>query len=215
MKNILKKYFRKYNKNYLASYLLKEEIKYFNKAKNILDLGCGEGDFVNLDKARIIGLDRNKKSVEICRKNGLNVILSPATKLPFKKNTFDGVHCSHLIEHFLPGDAYKLLNEISRALKKEGILVLSTPVLWSGFYNDFSHIKPYNPESIERYLCINGSQKTLDDSKYKFRRISLVWRYEMFPLPGKLGILISNYLYQFGVHTFMKTGYTLVLQKIK
>ena len=65
-----------------------------------------------------------------------------------------------------------------------------------------------------RYLCHEGEQKTFLKSKYSFRMIDFFWRYRLLPLPGKLGYLVANYLYQYGIHTLKKDAYTLVLQKL-
>lgn len=213
MKNILRNFYRKFNKNYQLEYLFRREFSYFNQKGKILDLGCGGGDFINLDSKRIIGVDNNKKSIELCKKRKFRVVYSSATRLPFKKDYFDGVHCSHLIEHLYPHDAHKMLSEVSRVLKKGGIFVLSTPIYWDGFYNNFTHVKPYNPESIIRYLVADGQEKTLGDIISKFKKIDLYWRYRLMNLPGKLGYLIGNYFYRFGFHSWKKDAYTMVLIK--
>ena len=214
MKNILKNFYCRFNKNYKSEYLLKKEFSYFVSAKRVLDLGCGEGDFVGLDKERIIGVDNNKNSIAICKNKNLRVFYGQATRIPFEKDYFDGVHCSHLIEHLFPKDAHKMLSEVSRILKKGGVFTISTPILWEGFYNDFTHVKPYNPESILRYLLKRGQEKTFSNIKGQFKQVDFYWRYRSFNLLGKMGNLITNYLYQFGFHTATKDAYTLVLKKI-
>lgn len=214
MKAILKNFYHKLDKNYQIESLFKRELSYFKGAKRILDLGCGEGIFLTFGKKRIIGVDSNKKNILLCRKKKLNALFASVTNLPFDKESFDGVHCSHLIEHLVPQDAHRMLSEVSRVLKKNGIFVLSTPILWKGFYNDFTHIKPYNPESIIRYLVCNGQDKSLPDIKGEFKKIDFYWRFRLLPLPGKIGYLLANYLYQFGFRSLQKDAYTLVLKKI-
>ena len=214
MKNILRNYLKKFNKNYQADFLLKNEFKYFKNSKKILDLGCGKGDFLKIAPHRIIGIDTNKRSILSCRKQKLSAFFGNVTKLHFKANSFDGVHASHIIEHLYPADAYKMLNEVGRVLKKGGIFVLSTPLLWKGFYDDFTHIKPYNPESIIRYLVNDGSQKTLPDIAPRFKKIHLSFRFRPLPLPGKIGHIVSSYLYRYGMHSCIRDAYTLVLKKI-
>lgn len=215
MINILKNFYRKFNKNYQASFLNKKELFYFSNCKKILDIGCGTGDFIALDPKRIIGVDHNKKSLKVCKGRNLSVVYGKVTKLPFKSDLFDGVHAAHVIEHLFPRDAYKMLAEVGRVLKKGGIFVLSTPLLSEGFYNDFTHVKPYNPESIIRYLVHSGEQKSLADINAKFKVINLYWRFRPLPLPGSIGYLLSNYLYQYGLYSFKKDAYTLVLRKIE
>jgi len=213
MKNILKVYYHKYNKNYQADFLNRKSLVYFKNCKNILDLGCGGGEFVLLDKKRITGIDSNRKSVLHAKKKGLKAVLGNVKKLPFKDSSYEGVHCSHVIEHLYPADAYLMLSEVARVLKKGGVFVLSTPILWKGFYNDFTHIKPYLPESIIRYLVNDGQDKTLSDIKGRFEKIDFYWRFRPLNFPGKFGYLLSNYLYQFGFHLWKKDAYTMILKK--
>jgi len=55
----------------LASY-----VPYFEKASDVLDVGCGRGEFLELLKARGIsarGLDLNHEMAELCRSRGLDV----------------------------------------------------------------------------------------------------------------------------------------------
>ena len=77
-------------------------LKYMIRSKKILDIGCGEGRFIGHSTRRIIGVDHNQKSLAICKKKGFNVKYSKVTKLPFGNESFDAVHCSHVIEHLLP-----------------------------------------------------------------------------------------------------------------
>lgn len=213
--SILKNFYHRFNKNYQAVFLLKKEYAYFQECIQILDIGCGEGSFLSLDPKRITGVDQNKKSIAQCKQKDLQAVFGKVTRLPFRDKTFDGIHASHIIEHLVPNDAFEMLSESSRVLKNGGIFVLSSPILWYGFYSDFTHVKPYNPESIERYLCFNGSQKTFSDFPAKFSRVDLQWRFRPLPLPGKVGYLIANYTYQYGMHSWQKDAYTLVLRKVR
>lgn len=111
-----------YYKIFPVNSSFKRDLMYFNNCTSIIDIGCGKDFFVSLDKDRIIGLDNNKESVEICKSKGLNVIEGSCLDLPFNNNSFDGVLCSHLIEHFLPRDVFKLVKEINRVLKKRVLL---------------------------------------------------------------------------------------------
>lgn len=214
MKNIFKNFFKKFNKNYQDEYLINRELSYFTQCKKILDIGCGHGNFIMLDPKRIVGIDANRDTVKECKKKSLQVFHAKATEIPFTDESFDGIHCAHVIEHLYPNEAHAMLLEVGRVLKKGGIFVLSTPLLWEGFYNDFTHIKPYNPESIIRYLCQEGKQKTYSSIPYQFSIVQLYWRYRPLPLKGKIGYLIANYLYQFNVHHYKKDAYTLVLRKL-
>jgi ubiquinone/menaquinone biosynthesis C-methylase UbiE len=191
------------------------------KCNSILDIGCGTGEFISLDPKRIMGVDHNKKSLEICRKEGFSVECAEATNLPFENNSFDAVHCSHVIEHLLPEDAYKLLKEMNRVLKIGGIFCLRTPLLYRNFYSDLTHIKPYYPQAILHYIRTEeNNQRTFEDIDGFYKKIKLKYRREqLFPsikdTPLWFLWILFNFLYRFGLSNTTKTGYMLVLKKIR
>jgi len=213
--------YRKISYNQWAHYD-KIAISYMSECKKILDVGCGTGKFISNSPSRIKGVDHNKDSVEACIKKGYDVVRAEVTKLPFNDNSFDGVHCSHVIEHLQPEKAYKLLSELVRVLKKDGILIIRTPMLYNGFYDDFTHIKPYHPKALLHYLTTyeKSEQTTLTPIKGKFKVLKLKYR----KAPLFLGILdthlffifpLFNLLYRFGISSLKKTGYMFILKKIE
>lgn len=119
------------------------------RRKNILDVGGGIGIIcseLNNSNTRV-NLDLSQKDLKICKemvdKNIRNVCAS-MTNLPFKENFFDVVICSHLLEIAKQNDIEnnqvnndgavaryptieKTLNEISRVLRTNGRLFITTP----------------------------------------------------------------------------------------
>ena len=197
-------------------------LKYMSSCKKIVDVGCGTGRFISNYPSIIKGIDQNQESVETCLKKGYDVVKADVTKLPFEDNSFDGVHCSHVIEHLQPKNAYRLLSELVRVLKKNGILVIRTPMLYNGFYDDFTHVKPYHPKALLHYLTTyeKSEQTTLTPIKGKFKVLKLKYR----KAPLFLGILdthlffifpLFNFLYRFGISSLKKTGYMIILKKIE
>jgi len=125
------------------SYILKE-LGNLNK-KTILDIGCFPCHLSlcikRLYNANVIGIsyavDYNKKTnlgcsvkerLERARKEGVNNVLSNINSgvLPFKKNCFDIVLCTEVIEHLIKPPV-AVLEEINRVLKPRGVLILTTP----------------------------------------------------------------------------------------
>ena len=104
-------------------------LRYMKDCNTILDIGCGLGEFISLDPTRITGLDNNPDTVTLCQKKGYNCISGSAISLPFNDSSIEGINCAHIIEHFLPDDAYKVLKEMDRVLVHGGILCLLTPLL--------------------------------------------------------------------------------------
>lgn len=108
----------------------------------ILEVGCGNGYYLNLfNKLNfdfgLTGIDSDKLALVDAKKfikdDRVRLILGDASKIPFKKNSFDKVVMSEVIEHV--EDEGRVLSEIYRVLKPKGILVLTTcninyPLLW-------------------------------------------------------------------------------------
>jgi len=115
--------------------------------KLVVDLGCGDQYLRSpLEErgARYFPLD-------ICDCN------FETDNLPIHDESTDFVISLAVIEHlFDPG---KFLAEIRRILKPNGIVWLSTPNInycKEKFWNDPTHVHPYNPTSLRHLLNING-----------------------------------------------------------
>lgn len=94
--------------------------KLMSKYKNakILDAGCGEGILVEKYRKKgfnITGLDLNYTSKHV--KKG------DITKMPFKDEEFDVVLCLDVLEHMNLLNQEKAITEISRVVKKNGIVI--------------------------------------------------------------------------------------------
>lgn len=179
----------------------------------ILDVGCGEGRFIAQNPEKIRGIDFNKESLKKCREKGYQVKKSDARSLSFKDKSVPAIHCSHLIEHFLPDDVYQILSEINRVLKPGGMLVIRSPLMWNGFYSDLTHVRPYNPEVIIHYLISIEYPRTLEKVSNCFQVVYLKWRYQ--PLFYKVKYLDApfNVLNRWGFPWLKKNGYMLVMKK--
>ena len=81
----------------------------------VLDAGCGLGEFLSMYKDSI-GIDMNKYCVNYCKGNGLKAHVGNVEKIPFKKDSFNGVLCSHVFEHLKnPMDTlYALTNLVEK-----------------------------------------------------------------------------------------------------
>jgi len=116
---------------------VKETIKGLNlkKKETILDCGCGDGFYMvviqNLyPEIKIIGIDNDgeilNKAGKYVKKNALaSIIKGDIYKLPFKKNYFDKIILSEVLEH-LDND-FAGLREVYRVLKPGGLLAITVP----------------------------------------------------------------------------------------
>ncbi len=97
--------------------------------KSFLDIGCATGLLVE----HMQNLGWNSEGVEIClpaveygcRKRNINIINGTLEQAAFKDQTFDVVHCSHLIEHL--NNPASFLEEVGRILKPGGVFICTTP----------------------------------------------------------------------------------------
>ena len=210
-----------WNKEYFYRYSYEK----LSKKENILDLGCGIGHFLTLGSNSITGIDANYESLKEAKKISDKLVQGNILKLPFSEAAFDGINCSHVIEHFNTDDAYQLLLEMNRVLKIGGTLIISTPVLWKGFFEDFTHIKPYYPEAIMHYYGKQKIQTTKNTINCIYEIENIKWRYAkvplgtlLFPRAGILNtllMLLTQLLSNMGFGKYVRTGYTMILKKLR
>ena len=137
-------------------------VPFFRDCRQVLDLGCGTGPFLkNLRDAGInaTGVDADSLAAEQAAASGLKVIRSDVLQfLQDSNDSFDGVFCSHLVEH-LPFEALvELVEGIARRLTPGGILVMAFPNPESldmqlfHFWTDPQHVCFYHPTLIQAML---------------------------------------------------------------
>ncbi|MDN4164756.1 class I SAM-dependent methyltransferase [Cytophagales bacterium LB-30] len=205
--------------------------KYIKDGDCVLDIGCGLGDFADLiNKENIILFDGNPETVEYLTKKGYpKVILGILPEIPVADSSVNIVHCSHIFEHLEPTLLYDSLKEIDRILAEKGYLIISTPLLWSKFYDDLSHVKPYSSYVFKKYMVfgIKGSTtRSIISNRYKVieevERFSLqeensnyvITRMNVFTFAIKHIFRLQRLLLsKIGLKRVEKSGYTLVLQK--
>ena len=208
-----------------------EHNKYFKNCKKILDAGFGEGEMIlAFPKKRIFGIDLDEKVVKKAKKQGYSVWKASVTDMPFNNNFFDGIISSHVIEHLLPKEVLKMMQESSRVLKPNGIFMIRTPVFNKNFYRqNYDHIKPYPPECIKRLLRDYDLNLQLEEVIYDFKFPFHKLLHKIFnTLMKKKKQEVKKQVAQ-GKQTslskiiritqilakipFMKSGYTMILRK--
>jgi len=139
-----KDYYNFWNKNRTANRLLHREKlalglveKYSKKNNSILDVGCGNGKFIEAMSrvapgSKISGLDFSDAEIKEAQKNGLDVSKANFENgIPVPKNKLDLVYAGEILEHLQDPDFF--LEEINRILKNSGHLILTTPNLCAWF----------------------------------------------------------------------------------
>ncbi len=143
--------------NYIRM-LQRPRVQFFKGCQRVLDLACGPGVFLELLREagiEAIGVDRDEEIVKKAREKNLNVIRSDIFDyLERTEESYEGVFCSHLLEH-LPFDRVTLFVEwIAKRLVPGGIVVFVLPNPGSirlhlfGFWRDPEHVRFYTGNLI-------------------------------------------------------------------
>ena len=150
--------------------------EYFRGATDVLDVGCGRGEFLDALRALNItatGLDANPAMVDVCRARGLAVVQADALEylrgLP--DASLGGLIAVQVIEHLAPDYLGEFLDTALHKLRPGAPVVLETinPACWVAFFEsyirDLTHVRPIHPETLRYLLLASG-----------FHRVELVYR---------------------------------------
>lgn len=95
----------------------------------IYDIGCGNGRNMNFPNQNFIGIDNCSNFLDICKRNGKNVINSNMTKIDLPDNSADAIICIAAFHHLSTiENRIKALNEMYRLIKPNKKILLS---VWS------------------------------------------------------------------------------------
>ena len=143
---------------------LESYVPYFANASDVLDIGCGRGEFLDLLQARGItarGLDLNHEMVEVCRARGLDVAEGDAVSYldALPDRSLGGLFAAQVVEHLRPEYLLRFLELAHHKLRPGSPIVLETlnPACWVAFFEsyirDITHAWPLHPETL-RYLVL-------------------------------------------------------------
>jgi len=132
------------------------------KDKVLVDVGCSFGwlerEILKLKPKKIIGIDPEKNALAFARKNvhKAEFIEGSATNIPLLNSTADIVILFDVIEHVPKNKELVVLKEISRILKKGGMLLFSTPNanFWSNLFDIawyFGH-RHYTEKQVSEFM---------------------------------------------------------------
>jgi SAM-dependent methyltransferase len=110
-----------------GTYRARKILKYVPKSGIHLDIGTGNGDGTLLlsQLKETVGIEYGFKSAGNAKNKGLEIFIGDGRSLPFINNCFQSVTCLDVIEH-IPSPE-QVIEEISRILANDGILIIQTP----------------------------------------------------------------------------------------
>ncbi|MDP1571699.1 MAG: class I SAM-dependent methyltransferase, partial [Vicinamibacterales bacterium] len=146
---------------------LADFVPYFAGHTDVLDIGCGRGEFLDLLREAGIaarGLDLNPEMVEVCRARGLEAAAGDAlgylARLP--DASLGGLIAVQVVEHLEPDYLTRLLQAAYDKLRPGAPLVLETinPACWVAFFEsyirDLTHVRPVHPDTLQYLLHASG-----------------------------------------------------------
>jgi O-antigen chain-terminating methyltransferase len=135
----------------------------FEGCQNVLDIGCGRGEFLEtMREANIpaVGIDLSQESVAICRLKGLQAetadLFTYLAGLP--EESLDGIFCAQVVEHLPPERLPEMIQLCAGRLTRNGVMVVETPnpeclaIFATHFYLDPTHARPIPQKLLAFYL---------------------------------------------------------------
>ena len=146
---------------------LESYLAFFEGRTDVLDVGCGRGEFLDLLASRGIsgaGIDLNPEMVEVCRARGLRVEHADAVSHLASQDdgALGGVFAAQVVEHLEPAYLLRFLELAFHKLRPGGVLVLETlnPACWVAFFEsyirDITHVWPLHPETLKYLITASG-----------------------------------------------------------
>jgi arylsulfatase A-like enzyme/2-polyprenyl-3-methyl-5-hydroxy-6-metoxy-1,4-benzoquinol methylase len=137
-------------------------LAYFKNCQNVLDIGCGRGEFLALLRDNHIcgkGIDIDEDMILYCKRNNLNVEKIGAIEFlqSLKNKSLDGIFSSQVIEHLQPNELINLIKLCHDKMQYDASIAIETinPSCLSAhitFYRDLSHIRLMHHETLKFIL---------------------------------------------------------------
>ena len=181
---------------HIQRYLVAKELC---RNKKVLDIACGEGygsDILSQTASSVYGVDISEEAVlhaqNKYQKDNLSFRTGSVAEISFDDESFDVVISFETIEHVSEELQIKFLDEIKRVLKKDGLLMMSSPdKMYYSDMTDFKniyHVKELYEEEfyalLKKYFNnINMYYQGMLASSYiindKFKQIDEIKKFEV------------------------------------
>ncbi len=139
----------------------------FDGASDVLDVGCGRGEFLESLATRGIrarGIDPNPSMVDVCAGKGLDVAVADGLSFlrALPDHSLGGLFAAQVVEHLEPTYLVQFLDVAYDKLRPGSVIVLETinPACWLAFFEsyirDITHVRPIHPDTLKYLLVASG-----------------------------------------------------------
>jgi 2-polyprenyl-3-methyl-5-hydroxy-6-metoxy-1,4-benzoquinol methylase len=138
-------------------------LPYFTGRREVLDIGCGRGEFLELMREAGVaarGIDLSQESVDLCRHKGLQAeradLFRYLADLP--EASLDAIFSAQVVEHVPPERLPDMIRLAASRLERDGVLAIETPnpeclaIFASHFYLDPTHTRPVPHALLTFYM---------------------------------------------------------------
>lgn len=173
-------------------------ISKFYRTGNLLDIGCGTGEFLDTCKQanwNVIGIEPDENARRMAQKN-FSLDVRPEEELANLKNeSFDIIAMWHVLEH-VPNLKGRV-QELKRLLKPKGVIIIAVPncnSLDAKWYKEYwaaydvpRHLYHFTPDDIEKLfkqfdlkvfnilpMIFDSFYVSMLSEKYKNEKVSLI-----------------------------------------
>ncbi len=146
---------------------LRDYVPLFAGARDVVDLGCGRGEFLTSLAAAGIGargVDANSEMAAIARSRGADAAHGDALAFlgAMADESVGGLMAAQVVEHLEPPYLVRLLSTARRKLRPGAPIVIETinPACWLAFFSSYirdpTHVRPVHPDTLQYLLQANG-----------------------------------------------------------
>jgi O-antigen chain-terminating methyltransferase len=138
-------------------------LPYFAGRREVLDIGCGRGEFLELMREAGVaahGIDLSRESVDLCRQKGFEAEVADlfAYLADLPEAALDGIFSAQVVEHLPPERLPDMIRLAASRLQRDGVLAIETPnpeclaIFASHFYLDPTHTRPVPHALLAFYM---------------------------------------------------------------
>lgn len=155
-----------YSQGYVSNVALRKVlqwyVRYFDGFAKVLDIGCGNGEFLSILQATghtAVGVDIDPAMVAACQQQGLTAYAADVvTWLPTQAGQYDAIFSSNVLEHLDAQTVAAVVSGAYQALRPGGLLLMGTPnpesaiVHLHEYWRDPTHVRLYSRQVLEFFL---------------------------------------------------------------